>query len=488
MKEAIVMQFSSLGPYTSLIAQHAPHNQATAKQYLENPPSQDGKYLALDRFFGAKYLLNYGGERGVQNFKSELAKVGGGEVECVVPYVPSEEDYKKIFRNYKNYDLSNPEEAAHWKEQRKKEIVPVLTFLHLLRRVKASLITACQSLQEAQAKHDEAGIARAKRDISRLCQPVIFQDNAHFGFVSPDRTQVTLNDLAPLFHRALNQLPDDWGLFYFEAWAKEPPAIEESSDDMVRVGRSLLCSAFVVNFTLLDELESQLAASEKERCGPLDNIIGCMARKHKFYAVKRSIVFRKELDSPEPKQAQPVFSPIDIQREAANVRKTWLKVEVGKGPAWEWQKLFGTMMLAPSADVLRQAIEGMQKNWEEAQIEYRRAQDALQSGKSSDETAYKKAEERRKIYSSVFIDLGGAVFNVENTNQRLSDRSTAVLACSEALSKLPKDWQIIYFDRKTEIPQMAFSFHAADLSNMRAMAVNYVAYKKMITVLTQKTG
>jgi hypothetical protein len=273
-----------LSHYSSIISQFASNNQMIAKQFLENPQSQDKQDIALNQFFGSKYLLNYGGEESAQEFKGAFAKVGGSELECVPPKIPSEEEYQIIFRNYKNYNLQDATQAEKWKEQRKKEIVTVITFLDLLKRVKAKLIEACENYTRAKENQDEKTAISAGHTIRILSQPLFFQDNARFGILAPDCKQFSLKDLAPIFHKAISQLPS-WDLFYLEAWAKETPPEEENLDGLVRVGRSLHCTAFVLNYTLMEELENQLEASLKESCAPLDNIIGTLARTHHFYAI-----------------------------------------------------------------------------------------------------------------------------------------------------------------------------------------------------------
>lgn len=417
---------SSLSSYFNVISQFAPSNQEIARKFLENP-LQDSQNLALDDFFGTKYLLKDGGE------KTAFDEVGGCKIECVAPQIPTEEEYQKIFRNYKNYDLQDPILVEKWKEQHKKEIVPVITFLHLLKRIKASLIQACED--------------NASHKIRCLSQPLFFQERARFGIVSADRKEVYLKAIGPLFHKAISQLPASWDLLYLEAWAKELPPVEENYDGLVRVGRSLLTSAFVLNYTLMDELESLL---EKEVFSPLDNIIGTLARTRNFYAVNPSCVYRV---NQEFQQSQPIFSPINIQREAVNALSQ----------AWDWKTFFGTIRFAASEDEspVHDIVKEMQKHWENALLYYRTVQDALLANKSSNETEYKQAEELRKSASSVLI-----VF-----------KDLPQSPNCEVLSKLPKDWKFIYFKDQIARP----SSELEDMTGVDAVAINYLAYKSIVS-------
>lgn len=461
------MTLASLGLYP-VISECVPDNQATARDLLKQP-YEGNENIALDQFFGSKYLLNMNGEESKNAFLRDLERVGGGKIDIVTPSDYYAEEFKKNWRNYRNYDLNDPVQAKAFDDQRQNEVQSVITLLNLLQGVKKSLIAACQSLQEVLHEQNSEVEKQLKSQVRQFSQVLIFQDDARFGFVDLEQSQAFLNNLRTIFLRAISQLPETWDLFYFEAWAKEcPPDANESLNSLRRLGRSLECSAFVVNYKILDALIEQL---EKGR-EPLDNLIGIMNRTHESYASYPSCTYRMDLQTQRLKQSQPIFSPINIQSEAIKIKNKGLD-------SFKWEQLFGsrislslTSSTKENVKALYEIVYKAQIEWIEANIYYRLIQDELFLTKGPDKTAYLDAELQRKKWSSLLIDFESP------------EKEKNIVSICDTLAKLPKDWRIVYIGKESEVPKVAnLPLVIEELTNLRAMAIHYFAYEKLVKAL-----
>ena len=144
----------------------------------------------------------------------------------------------------------------------------------------------CKAKSESEASEARS---RARKYSSVL----IFEDDNGFGIVSEDKLSASLEGVGVLFRKAVQELPEDWGVCYLMAWSKEQEV--PFSEHIVKPSRAILNNAYAVNHLMYETIIKQLEKiydPAVKHVDPFDSEIAKLQKTHNCFAINPSIAYQ----------------------------------------------------------------------------------------------------------------------------------------------------------------------------------------------------
>lgn len=201
--------------------------------------------------------------------------------------------WKKMHRNWAKLDTSTPEGRTLLELQFKGEAGCYMSHYRVIQRVSQAYDEAVIELHNAQLSNDTIKIADAEKKVKKYSTVLILEDDSGFGIVENDGTSVTLEKTEEIFKSAMEELPEDWDMLYFNALVHSP-SIEQSAH-LARLTNGDHTNAYAVHYKMYKVLVGALQRIENpevKEIDPVDSTIHRLHKSHLCYCVMPSIAFQ----------------------------------------------------------------------------------------------------------------------------------------------------------------------------------------------------
>lgn len=246
----------------------------------------------LGSYFGEIKVItgNKEGER-FKRCRQELASIGLKENDYTVfPGVNGADLDPAIWKRAYNW---NPRDTIKEKQGR------MGCFMAHYNAIKDSADRLKNARDNLEKLKKEPGVSRelienAQAEIKKYSSVLIIEDNNGFGKVTGDHT-ATLEGSGKRMREILQELPDDWDMFYFIVMADDWGPSVVVSQNLLKLKYGVVTKCYAVNAkmysTILKQFDNVL---EKEKTiYPVDHVLASLQKSHKCYAPKyESIAYR----------------------------------------------------------------------------------------------------------------------------------------------------------------------------------------------------
>lgn len=278
------------------------HQKLAWEQLADMTDQELDADLSLDQFFGSIYVINlpHAKERlkritrdlnaiGLKHFQVWKATNGRNPEEV------SETIWSKMTLNWRQLDTSTPEGLKELQRQHQGEAGCFLSHYRLLCHVQNNFKKACKELQEAHAKHDDAGIQSAATRARRYSSVLIMEDDNGFGFVNRrDCKTATIEGLGRLLRETMTELHADWDMLYFMVQSRHSLPF---TPHLRQLYWGTLMNAYVVSYRMYDDIIEHLKQIEDPEVielQPVDVEVAMLHQGHRCYAIKPAIAYQCE--------------------------------------------------------------------------------------------------------------------------------------------------------------------------------------------------
>lgn len=276
-------------------------HQQVAREQLESlsRAAMDENWMLYD-YFGCLYVINLPESTvRLETITKDLKDIGIEQFD-ILPAINGRTSvprrfWKKMKYNWANFHLSKKSGREKFKKQRQGEAGCYLSHLKVIKLAKEHFDEAKDMLRQAILEGDNEAMQAACAQARKYSSVVILEDDNGFGIVAPNKQEATLNKVGKLFRKAMAELPQDWDMFYFMAWSRQPE--KRISPHIVKLREGLFNNAYAVNHkfyaTAIAHLE-RILEPEVNSVLPLDAAFGEIHRKYHCYAVTPAIAYQKE--------------------------------------------------------------------------------------------------------------------------------------------------------------------------------------------------
>lgn len=256
--------------------------------------------LKLDDFFGSIYVVNLPqAKERLQRITEDMAKIGlkhftlWRATNGRDPEEMPEAIWRKMSHNWRNLDLSKPEDVAALHHQYKGEAGCFMSHYRLIKTVQSEFHGAVEELRQALQQKDLKRIAKARRMVKKSSTILVMEDDNNFGFVNADYRTARQEGIGRLLREAMTELPNDWDMIYFMAQSYQPAL--EFTPHLKQLTFGSLTNAYAISYRMYDAMVQQLQRIEDPLVTslmPVDNEMAQLHSSHRCYAVTPSLAYQ----------------------------------------------------------------------------------------------------------------------------------------------------------------------------------------------------
>lgn len=278
-----------------------------ATDLLTTEATTPGQNLHLDKIFGHRYLISLEKcadkratffqrmqEIGLSQDKFELVNATYGK------HVYSVEERKRMKDNSFGLDPTTKEGQEELDKQHAGQMGVWKSHERVIRDAKEHYDAAMQAYKAAEARGftsaDEK--RRLEANVKEYSSIVIFEDDAGFGFLNPDKKSYNINNIKQEMWQCLKELPEKWDMFNFCPMRLKPQWEQIPEYQHIhRANYSVSISTIAINASMYDVLLKKLDKINQPGVDliAVDHIHGLLNREtFSFEPKKRPLAFQAE--------------------------------------------------------------------------------------------------------------------------------------------------------------------------------------------------